>query len=255
MATSFTTTFFHHCAGADLEILHHPDCRTEHSKYVGVGAAVFFTALFAWISASFALYTVFENYWVILIGLVWALFIFSLDRYIVSTIRKGNGWSASLTSAAPRLLIAVFLALVVSKPLELKIFNKEIGRKLHTIEQAERKAYEDSIRTHYSVVKGQYEQQRARLEKELADLRTKRDDQNLRASNELNGQGGSGAYGNGPAYRREAEIAQRLNQEYAALESRNIPRNANLSRTLESFDRRMEAEITQRLGSLPENKG
>lgn len=246
MANSFTT-FFHHCAGADLTILHSPECRTEHAKFVGVGAAVFFTALFAWISASFALYYVFQSYSTILIGLVWALFIFSLDRYIVSTIRKGHGPLAALRSAAPRLLIAIFLAMVVSKPLELRIFQQEIDNKLHDIDQDERKRLGEKIQARNQLIRQQAQVKLDHLEQQLNTLRERRDTQEVRTLNELNGTGGSTHYGNGPAYRREEEAAQQLRKEYTALDTQASPQIAQLRQEISRMDEETRTEMSSQL--------
>lgn len=247
MASSITT-FFHRCAGADLTILHSPECRTEHAKFVGVGSAVFFTALFAWISSSFALYYVFQSYWVILIGLVWALFIFSLDRYIVSTIRKGHGLLAALRSAGPRLLIAIFLAMVVSKPLELRIFQQEIDNKLHDIDQDERKHLGEKVLLRNQQIRQQAQAKLDKLEQQLNSLRERRDAQEKRALNELNGTGGSTHYGNGPAYRREEEGAQLLRKEYDTLDAQFSPQIAQLRQQVTQLDEETRKEIADQLG-------
>jgi hypothetical protein len=85
----------------------------------------------AFIAASFALYTVFDNlYTSIFFGLIWGLLIFNLDRYIVSTIKKTGRVLDELIQASPRILLAVIIAIVISKPLELKIFEKEINQVL-----------------------------------------------------------------------------------------------------------------------------
>ena len=122
--------FFILCSGADRLIL--KECsHGEQNKYVGIGATVFFTAIMATIAASYALYTVFDNYaTAILFGVIWGLLIFNLDRYIVSTLKKREKFSSELLQAAPRLLLALIIAIVISKPLELKIFEKEIDRVL-----------------------------------------------------------------------------------------------------------------------------
>ena len=80
--------FFILCSGSDTDIL--KDCSTgEQNKYAGIGATVFFTAVMAFIAASYALYTVFDNLLTsIFFGLIWGMLIFNLDRYIVSTIKK-----------------------------------------------------------------------------------------------------------------------------------------------------------------------
>ncbi|GGK21535.1 hypothetical protein GCM10007962_14610 [Yeosuana aromativorans] len=122
--------FFIICSGSDTAILE--TCSVgEQNKYVGIGATVFFTAIMAFIAASYALYTVFDNlYTAIFFGLIWGLLIFNLDRYIVSTIKKTGNVMDELIQASPRILLAIIIAVVISKPLELKIFEKEINQVL-----------------------------------------------------------------------------------------------------------------------------
>ena len=119
--------FFITCSGADKNIIY--SCSNgEQNKYAGIGATVFFTALLAWIAASYALYTVFDNvYTATFFGLVWGLLIFNLDRFIVSTIRKRDKFGSELLQATPRIILAIIIAIVISKPLEIKIFEKEIN--------------------------------------------------------------------------------------------------------------------------------
>ncbi len=122
--------FFIFCSGADTDILE--QCSAgEQTKYAGIGATVFFTAVMATIAASYALFTVFDNlFTAIFFGLVWGMLIFNLDRFIVSTIKKRDSFFDELLQASPRILLAVIIAVVISKPLELKIFEKEINQVL-----------------------------------------------------------------------------------------------------------------------------
>ncbi|MCW5518608.1 DUF4407 domain-containing protein [Aureitalea sp. L0-47] len=122
--------FFIFCSGADTDILE--QCSPgERTKYAGIGATVFFTAVMAMIASSYALYTVFDNYYTaIFFGLVWGLLIFNLDRFIVSTIKKRDSFFDELVQASPRIVLAIIIAIVISKPLELKIFEKEIDQVL-----------------------------------------------------------------------------------------------------------------------------
>lgn len=118
------------CSGADPELLSRCS-RAEQIKQAGIGGTVFFTAVMAFIAASYALFTVFDSVWIALaFGLVWGLLIFNLDRFIVSTIKKQNNTGQELVQAIPRLILAVIIAVVISKPLELKLFEKEIDRVL-----------------------------------------------------------------------------------------------------------------------------
>ncbi|WP_306349858.1 DUF4407 domain-containing protein [Flavobacterium sp. '19STA2R22 D10 B1'] len=118
--------FFILCSGADRNLI--DTCSNgEQNKFAGIGATVFFTAVMAFIAASYALYTVFDNvYTSIFFGLIWGLLIFNLDRFIVSTIRKRDSFWSEFLQATPRIALAVIIAIVISKPLEIKIFQKEI---------------------------------------------------------------------------------------------------------------------------------
>lgn len=123
-------SFFILCSGSDSDIL--KSCSNGvQNKYAGIGATVFFTAVMACIAASYALYTVFDSvYMAIGFGLIWGLLIFNLDRFIVSTIKKRNRFLDEFIQALPRIVLAIIIAIVISKPLELKIFEKEINQVL-----------------------------------------------------------------------------------------------------------------------------
>ena len=120
-------SFFLLCSGADKNLL--KDCSEgEQTKFIGIGATVFFTAVMAFIAGSYALFTVFDNpYFAMGFGIIWGLLIFNLDRFIVSTIRKRDRFRNELLQATPRIILAIIIAIVISKPLEIKIFEKEIN--------------------------------------------------------------------------------------------------------------------------------
>jgi len=138
--------FFFACAGAYMKILN--VCPSEHTKYVGIGATIFLTACLAIISGSFAIYTLVDNMLVaFLFGLLWGALIFNLDRYIVSSIRKeGRPWH-ELGMAFPRLILAVLISVVITKPIEVELFRNQINSELHaytTQKQKEAEAHLDA---------------------------------------------------------------------------------------------------------------
>jgi len=122
--------FFIFCSGADTAILE--ECSPgENTKYAGIGATVFFTAVMAMIAGSYALFTVFDNlFTAIFFGMIWGLLIFNLDRFIVSTIKKRDNFFDEFLQATPRIILAIIIAIVIAKPLEMKIFEKEINQVL-----------------------------------------------------------------------------------------------------------------------------
>ncbi|HEY9195733.1 MAG TPA: DUF4407 domain-containing protein [Mucilaginibacter sp.] len=127
------TRFFWFCSGAHIDTL--KKYPIEHNKYVGIGATIFFTALFASLSGGYAMYFVFNGDafavgFAILFGLLWGTAIFNMDRYIVSSINKEGSTNQQILQASPRILLAIMIGVVISRPLELKIFDKEIRQKL-----------------------------------------------------------------------------------------------------------------------------
>ena len=128
------------CAGADRGLLRM--CPGDHSKYTGIGTVILFTAIMAFFSSSIALSLVFEDEGNdfstlgIIGGVFWACMIFFLDRFITNTMYSDGKVSISkdeILGGLPRILIAIFLGIVISAPLELKIFEKEIETKLTTL--------------------------------------------------------------------------------------------------------------------------
>jgi hypothetical protein len=131
------------CAGADKRILTYSSY-SDHVKYVGIGGVVLATGFMAALSMGFAMHTIFSDVdpstgervgnWFITIpiALIWALIVFNLDRFIVSSTGKGDGEArisgSEWGSAVPRLIMAILLGLTISAPLETYIFQKEIQR-------------------------------------------------------------------------------------------------------------------------------
>ncbi|MCA5004154.1 DUF4407 domain-containing protein [Sphingobacterium bovistauri] len=128
-----TKQFFWWCAGVHKDTLNKfPE---EHNKYISIGATIFFTGLFAALAGGYALYFVFSGgdfaiFYSIIFGIIWGLAIFNLDRYIVLSIDKTKGTFKQVLQALPRILLAILIGLVISRPLELKIFDKEIREHL-----------------------------------------------------------------------------------------------------------------------------
>lgn len=132
------------CAGVDKDLL--TMCPADHSKYVGVGTVILFTALMAWFSSYMAMRLVFQvpenvsllslnsgNLGAIAFSTFWASMIFFLDRFITNTMYSDGKVTISkqeFICGLPRIIIAIFLGIVISAPLELKIFNEAIEEKI-----------------------------------------------------------------------------------------------------------------------------
>ena len=195
--------FFLLCSGVDSDIVN--SCSNgEQNKYAGIGATVFFTAVMAFIASSYALYTVFDNpYIAIAFGIVWGFLIFNLDRFIVSTIKKRDSFLDELIQASPRIVLAVIIAIVISKPLEIKIFEKEINTVLlkekNEMAIANKNQVANYFKTDVDKNKAEMDSLKsgiAKKEKEVADLYQS-------YITEAEGSAGTKKMGKGPIYKEK----------------------------------------------------
>jgi len=236
------TSFFWLCSGADRAMLQ--KCPSESSKYAGIGATIFFTGLFAALSGGYALYTVFDNYWIAsLFGLVWGLLIFNLDRYIVSSMRKEGKPSRELLMATPRLILAVIISLVIAKPLELKIFEKEIEPELIVMEQQALAKQETQIKLRYTPVMDSLKDEVAALKAELVAKARKRDELQQLAQEEADGTGGSKRRNLGPIYKVKKADADKAQLELSALTVQHEQRILVLENAVARNDSMMTSEM------------
>lgn len=147
---SYLTRFLWWCAGVDSDLM--KQCTHEWAKYASMGATILFTGMFASIAGGYALYTVFRDgtiteidttalYYAIAFGIFWGLVIFNLDRYIITTFKKSAsenifvGFCKDFLHAIPRIILAIIIAITISKPIELKLFEKRLAQEIINNEQ------------------------------------------------------------------------------------------------------------------------
>jgi hypothetical protein len=128
--TTRSSNFLWWCAGAHQELL--KQYPSEHTKYAGLGGVLLATFVLASLSAGYAIYSVFGNIgWTLVFAAVWGLIIFNFDRFLVSTMRKyGVSTRKQIWMAVPRIVLALLIGVTIARPLELKIFEKEIDTKV-----------------------------------------------------------------------------------------------------------------------------
>lgn len=213
--------FFVLCSGADTSILN--TCSTgEQTKYAGIGATVFFTAVMAFIASAYALYTVFDNvYTAVFFGLLWGLLIFNLDRFIVSTIKKRGSFRSEFLQATPRIILAVIIAVVISKPLEMKIFEKEINQVLLEEKNAMTLANKEQIARQYTPVIDGLNQDIANLKAEIAGREAETNALYDTYIAEAEGTEGTLLIGKGPVYKEKREKHDASLLELRELKERN----------------------------------
>ncbi|HEU0064458.1 MAG TPA: DUF4407 domain-containing protein, partial [Flavisolibacter sp.] len=125
------SNFLWWCSGAHQALLR--KFPSEHIKYSGLGGVLLATLVLAALSSGYAIYSVFGSwFWAICFAIIWGLIIFNFDRFLVSTMRKyGVSKKRQIMMALPRLALALLIGLTIARPLELKLFEKEITVKMN----------------------------------------------------------------------------------------------------------------------------
>lgn len=127
--------FMWRCAGVDIPLL--KKCPSDWSKYAGTGGTILFTAVMACLSGGYALETIFDNLLLaIIFGLMWGAMIFNLDRFMVNTMYSDGKHTISISEikgGLPRIILAIFLGIVISTPIEMKIFDDVITENLPAV--------------------------------------------------------------------------------------------------------------------------
>lgn len=218
----YINSFLWLCSGVTNSLLKR--CPTEGAKYAGIGATIFFTGVLASLAAGFACYTIFDNIWYSLIfGLLWGLMIFNLDRYVVSSMKKRDDIWKEFYLAIPRIVLTLLIAMVISKPLELKIFDKEIRSELVIMEQEVFKTQEEGISSRYidqiSVLQSEVDI----LKKEIVDKTEHRNQLIEIARQEADGTGGTMKRNAGPIYKIKKANAEKVEIELQELVLNNQP--------------------------------
>jgi len=227
-------------AGANREVLR--EAPKERGKQVAMGAVLASTAGLAMVSASYALHLAL-HLWVpaaIVGGAVWGLIILNLDRWLVVSSPRLKSKIGTLLMALPRVVLAVLIGAVVSTPLTLAVFSAEIGTEVRVMAAEEEDAFTEQLEvdSRYAALPEQ-RNQIALLKADLADgvtaadvaedpkvkdLQARLDDVTARyneAENaynqEIDGSGGSGVRGFGPATEARREARDGLAAERESL--------------------------------------
>ena len=237
--------FFILCSGADKDLLE--GCSEgEQTKYVGIGATVFFTAVMAFLASSYALFTVFDSiYPAIAFGIVWSLLIFNLDRFIVSTIRKRDKIGSEFLQATPRIILAVIIAIVISKPLEIKIFEKEINTVLLKEKNAMALNNKKEVANYF---KSDLDKNKAEIDKLKSEITNKEKEVNTLYETyitEAEGTAGTKKLGKGPVFKEKIAKHDLAKQELDTLQKTNLAKIAEMEKNTKTLQTDLDKKVSE----------
>lgn len=233
------------CAGANREVLR--QCPTDYAKYAGTGGTILFTAIMAAISGGYAISFVFQDaplYVPFGFGIIWGLMIFNLDRFMVNTMYSDGKHTISkveFLGGLPRIILAIFLGIVISIPIEIRIFQDKIKsqliidqgkvgddvRKAHDLLYQQRKDIEDQISTRNNQLTDLRAGRLDGVSGRVADKEKELKEAENRLYNETNGDGITKKKGYGPAAKQLENQVNRLKGELANLRLEEKQNNAN----------------------------
>ena len=237
--------FFILCSGADRDLLE--GCSEgEQTKYVGIGATVFFTAVMAFLASAYALFTVFDSiYPALIFGFVWSLLIFNLDRFIVSTIKKRDRFFDEFLQATPRIMLAIIIAIVISKPLEIKIFEKEINTVLLKEKNEMELANKKQVGNYF---KSDLDKNKAEIAGLKNDILKKEQEVNALYSTyitEAEGTTGTKKLGKGPVYKEKREKHDATLKEFETLKTTNEAKIAEKEKIGKQLQADLDKKVSQ----------
>jgi hypothetical protein len=234
--------FFLFCSGVNTSILNRTP--TDTNKYLGIGATIFFTGVFATIAAGYALSTIFESMWLVgIVSVLWGLMIFNLDRFIVSTMKKKGSFFRDFGTATPRIILAVLISVVIAKPLELKIFKTEIESELVKMEQENYKEQDDLVKERYTASIDSIESSIVALKAEINNKQAERDALTIAAIQEADGTGGSMKRNLGPIYKTKKAAADKVQSELDAIAATNNALIASKVSKIEQLEASQAADM------------
>ncbi|MGZ9735071.1 DUF4407 domain-containing protein [Flavobacterium sp. GNP002] len=237
--------FFILCSGADKDLLE--GCSEgEQTKYVGIGATVFFTAVMAFLASLYALFTVFDSiYPAIAFGIVWSLLIFNLDRFIVSTIRKRDKLGSEFLQATPRIILAVIIAIVISKPLEIKIFEKEINTVLLKEKNAMALNNKKEVANYF---KSDLDKNKAEIAGLKSEIIKKEKEVNTLYETyitEAEGTAGTKKLGKGPVFKEKIAKHDLAKKELDTLQKTNLAKIAEMEKNTKTLQTDLDKKVTE----------
>jgi len=178
--------FFWKISGGDAQLLEKATY-SDQVKYMTLGGIVLATGVMAALAGGYAFYTIFSpkglaledqvhyptSILSIIFGILWGLMIFNIDRFIVTSTGKGDGTekitSQELKSAIPRIIMGAIIAITISKPIEIRMFQSEINTELHQAQMEQREKYDQSIREKFKEKMDRNAKDIAKYENEIND--------------------------------------------------------------------------------------
>lgn len=231
------------CSGARLYLLER--CPSDLNKFLGIGAVILMTGILASLSGGYAIYTIFQSpLLAVLFGMLWGMLIFFLDFFLVSSLKKQDHVSKEMPFAIPRFVLAILIAIVISKPIELKLFEREINVEIEAMKSIKNLEISNLVDKEF----GDIDQLTKENEQLKADIATKEQSRNQLFDMivaEAEGKSPTGQVGKGPVYSEKKAEFDRAERELQALRAANNKQIEKNNQRIEELTAKRDERLSQ----------
>jgi Domain of unknown function (DUF4407) len=235
-------------AGVDSKIINLPECTSEKRFYRAIGLNIVVTSVFAGVSGGYAMYSIFKSLEIAVpLGVGWGLTIGILDRFLIMTTQKksSSDWKFYLMGAG-RVAMATLLAVVISKPLEMAIFNKEIFAHISTANLAAEVQMKSTVaQLSESVEIDRLRQENVDLKAEDVQLNEKQQKAYDAMIGEAEGTSGSTKAGKGPLFAEKSAELTRQKEVVDATTAQHQEKIAANDRRIAILETAKTAKVAQ----------
>lgn len=253
---------FWRSAGADQYLLER-STYSDQIKYFCLGGIVIATGVMAAMAGGYAIYTIFEPkgefavdkesthlptmFISIAFGIVWGLIIYNIDRFIVTSTGKGDGTEAitgqEIRSAIPRIIMGMIIALTISKPIEIRMFQSEINAEITVMQKQYLDDLDSTTTASWDAKIAPYQFELDSLSSSIENQRLEIASQRRRLEDEAAGKLPPSPAGRGPAWQDKKENLDKMEAEYKIQKASDELKILDIVSSIKKYEARKDTEF------------
>jgi Domain of unknown function (DUF4407) len=206
--------FFWWSAGVVPQVLE--KCDTNQGIYTAVGVMVCFISLLSCVSFTYFIAATFEisPFASFFAGLIWSVLIFSLERLVLTSLRKGE---TSVVTVVLRFALVIATAFVISEPITLFIFRKEIKLELNNKNRSTETKARTDVSARFKEETDALQNADAEIQKRIDASKAERDEKENAVIGEVEGKSATGKAGFGIAAKQKETAFNDADAKYKDL--------------------------------------
>jgi len=202
-------------------------CKVDGHHAMMIASLLIMVGIYASIAWTLFFLSVVNSLWAAIpLGLFMGLFIFFLDRALISSLAKikQSLEPKYLVSAGFRILLALLIGYILAEPVVNAIYHREISREAQILVDQKNKERKEKLTAIYDVDTKKLIQRKEALTKEIDQQQINYTNASNSFSQEMDGTGGSGNIGYKGIAKKKEEILNTEKANYTKTLSVNRPK-------------------------------